>query len=58
MLKRKEPRVSLRKMEIPEDFIIGRRRDDDARDNKTVRSRFGRKIELPKRYAKDFEVEI
>ena len=58
MFERKEPLVSLRNVEILRDFIIGKKWEDDAGDSKAAHSRAGQKIELPGKYAKDFEVEI
>ena len=54
---KKEPHVSLRRMQIPRDFVVENKREGDSRNNGTFHTRFGRRIQFPKKYAEDFEVE-
>ena len=53
----KEPRVSLRRIQIPGDFVVQNKREEDAGINETVHTRFGRRIQFPKKYTEDFEIE-
>ena len=53
----KEPRVSLRRMQIPRDFVVQNKRKEDAGINETVHILFGRRIQFPKKYTEDFEIE-
>ena len=49
-----EPHVSLRRINIPPDFVD---KTQEVGTREAVRTRVGRKIQLPKKYAEDFELQ-
>ena len=54
---KKESHVSLRRMKIPRDFVVENKGEEDVKNSGTAHTRFGRRIQFPKKYAEDFEAE-